>query len=196
MPPRLIPGPDPASDRDTERAMSLENIEIVRHWFERLAAGDPAPQFCDPGIEIRNWADMPTPGPYHGHEGLHEWWTDVNGADVLEWCPAVRARRCPRGRRRAGGHDSAGEGQGAILVHRKRRPGRGHRQGSDAAHGQQRRDREPDRSTVDDPRRHGCVDSSVPQARGGPRSRRAVGVAARSVLSDGLEQLGQSKAGY
>jgi ketosteroid isomerase-like protein len=62
--------------------MSEENVEVVRHWFERLAAGDPAPEFCDHGIEIRNWAEMPTPGPYHGHEGLHEWWTDVNDADV------------------------------------------------------------------------------------------------------------------
>jgi hypothetical protein len=63
--------------------MSQENVEVVRHWFERLAAGDPAPEFCDPGIEIRNWAEMPTPGPYYGHEGLHEWWTDVNDADPL-----------------------------------------------------------------------------------------------------------------
>ena len=43
--------------------MSQENVEVVRRWFERLAAGDPAPEFCDPGIEIRNWADMPPPAP-------------------------------------------------------------------------------------------------------------------------------------
>ena len=63
--------------------MSRENVQVVRQWFKRLAAGDPAPELCDPEIEIRNWTDMPTPGPYHGHEGLHQWWTDVNDADAL-----------------------------------------------------------------------------------------------------------------
>jgi hypothetical protein len=112
--------------------MSQENVEVVRHWFERLAAGNPAPEFCDPGIEIRNWAHMPTPGPYHGHEGLHEWWTDVNDADVLTGIQlfelvdvlAVDDERVvtiqrARGKARYSEIDTAGiEPLGAIACHR------------------------------------------------------------------------------
>ena len=66
-----------------DQAASRENVEIVRRWFERLAAGDPAPEFCDPEVEIRNWPGSPQPGPYHGHKGLQRWWAVVNDADVM-----------------------------------------------------------------------------------------------------------------
>jgi hypothetical protein len=33
--------------------MSQENVEIVRGWFARLSAGNPAPDLCDPRIEWR-----------------------------------------------------------------------------------------------------------------------------------------------
>ncbi len=62
--------------------MSRENVEIVRGWFARLSAGDPAPDLCDPAIEIRNWAESPVPGPYHGHEGVRKWFRGVNDPDI------------------------------------------------------------------------------------------------------------------
>lgn len=37
---------------------------------EALERGDPAPELCDPEIQITNWAESPVTGPYHGHEGL------------------------------------------------------------------------------------------------------------------------------
>lgn len=40
-------------------------------------AGDPGVELCDPEIEVRNWEEMPTPGPYHGHDGVREWFHDV-----------------------------------------------------------------------------------------------------------------------
>jgi ketosteroid isomerase-like protein len=57
-------------------------VAIVRRWFDALAQGDPAPELCDPEIEIRNWAEAPITGPYHGHDGLRQWWADV--ADAFE----------------------------------------------------------------------------------------------------------------
>ena len=62
--------------------MTRENAEIVRAWFGRLNAGDPAPDLCDSAIEIRNWAESPVPGPYHGHDGLREWWGDIHDPDM------------------------------------------------------------------------------------------------------------------
>ena len=63
--------------------MSQENVEIlVRRWFDRLAAGDPAPELCHGEIEIRNWAESPVPGPYTGHSGVQAWWGAVNDPDI------------------------------------------------------------------------------------------------------------------
>ena len=62
--------------------MPQETAEIVRAWFVRLSAGDPAPDLCDCSIEIRNWAESPVPGPYQGHDGLLEWWRDVHDPDM------------------------------------------------------------------------------------------------------------------
>ena len=62
--------------------MSQENVEIVRGWFARLSAGDPAADLCDSGLAIRNWAESPVPGPYHGHDGLRQWWRDVHDPDM------------------------------------------------------------------------------------------------------------------
>ena len=57
-------------------------MEIVRKWFAHLGAGDPAPHLWHPEIEIRNWAESPVPGPYHGHKGLRVWFRDVNDPDA------------------------------------------------------------------------------------------------------------------
>jgi ketosteroid isomerase-like protein len=63
--------------------MSQETVDVVRRWFDRLDAGDPAPDLCSPDIEIRNWSESMTPGPYHGHDGLHRWWREANDPDVV-----------------------------------------------------------------------------------------------------------------
>jgi ketosteroid isomerase-like protein len=60
--------------------VSQENVETVKRWFAALQQGDPAPEMCDPEIEIRNWAESPLPGPYVGHEGVRRWWDDVSDA--------------------------------------------------------------------------------------------------------------------
>src|SRR5688572_24964116 len=57
--------------------MPDEVVEIVRRWFDALASGDPAPELCDPEVEIVNWAESPIPGPYNGHDGVRQWWNDV-----------------------------------------------------------------------------------------------------------------------
>ncbi len=62
--------------------MSERNVEVVRRWFARLSAGDPAPELCDAEIEIRNWAESPVPGPYYGHDGVRKWWREVNDPDM------------------------------------------------------------------------------------------------------------------
>ena len=62
--------------------MSQEPREVVRRWFDRLQAGEPAAELCTADIEIRNWAESMVPGPYRGHEGLRKWWRDVNDPDV------------------------------------------------------------------------------------------------------------------
>ena len=62
--------------------MSQETVKIVRDFFARLFEGDPAPELCDPAIEIRNWPDSPVPGPYYGHDGLRKWFRGVNDPDM------------------------------------------------------------------------------------------------------------------
>jgi ketosteroid isomerase-like protein len=60
--------------------VSADNVETIRGWFDALRRGDPAPEMCDPEIEIRNWAEAPITGPYHGHDGVQRWWDDVSEA--------------------------------------------------------------------------------------------------------------------
>ena len=62
--------------------MSEDAVSIVRRWVAALERGEPAPELCDPEIEIRNWDDAPITGPYYGHEGVHQWWADV--ADAID----------------------------------------------------------------------------------------------------------------
>jgi ketosteroid isomerase-like protein len=57
-------------------------VEVVRRWFAELERGNPAPELCDPEIEIRNWDDAPITGPYFGHDGVRQWWADV--ADAID----------------------------------------------------------------------------------------------------------------
>ena len=79
--------------------MSGDHVEVVRRWFEAFERGDPAPEMCDPDVEITNWAEFPTRGPYHGHEGVRRWWEDIDDAfEELHWelksVEAIDHRRC------------------------------------------------------------------------------------------------------
>jgi ketosteroid isomerase-like protein len=66
--------------------VSGDSVEIVQRWFDALQRGNPAPELCHPEIEIRNWAEFPIPGPYHGHDGLQRWWDDVAEAfEEFQW---------------------------------------------------------------------------------------------------------------
>lgn len=62
--------------------MSTENLELVRRWFDALERGDVPLELCHPEIVIRNWDEAPVRGPYHGHAGLGQWWSDL--ADAFE----------------------------------------------------------------------------------------------------------------
>jgi ketosteroid isomerase-like protein len=74
-----------ASSREPA-GVSDENVEVVRRWFDALQQGDPAPELCDPEIEIRNWTESPITGPYHGHDGVQRWWEQVGDAFAeLQW---------------------------------------------------------------------------------------------------------------
>jgi ketosteroid isomerase-like protein len=64
--------------------VSAENVELVRRWFACFAEGNLGEEFCDPDVEIRNWAESPAPGPYRGLEGLRKWWRDVHDPDIAE----------------------------------------------------------------------------------------------------------------
>jgi ketosteroid isomerase-like protein len=59
-----------------------EEVDVVRRWLDALERGDPAPEMCDPEVEIVNWAESPIPGPYYGHDGVRQWWNDI--ADAFE----------------------------------------------------------------------------------------------------------------
>jgi hypothetical protein len=136
--------------------MSQENVEIVRSIFEAVDRDDWDAAFRDQHPDV----EMTTPpglnaGTYREREEIEGFWQGLITAfeDV-----AVEPEEC----------------------FEKRRPGRGLPQDSGAAQGQQRRDRGPEWTPVDDPRRQGRVHAIFPQARGGPRSRRAFGVGASS----------------
>lgn len=49
---------------------------MVREWFAGLARGELAPELCHPEFVTRNWDEAPIRGPYHGLEGLYQWWDD------------------------------------------------------------------------------------------------------------------------
>jgi ketosteroid isomerase-like protein len=87
--------------------VSEESLEVVRRWFSALEDGNPAPEMCDPEIEITNWAESPVTGPYRGHEGVARWWEDVTDAfQEFRWeltsIEAVDDRRCVTVQRIAG----------------------------------------------------------------------------------------------
>ena len=55
-----------------------ENVEVCRQWWERFnETGEPALELCDESVEMSNPDRFLVRGPYHGHEGIRQWRTDV-----------------------------------------------------------------------------------------------------------------------
>jgi ketosteroid isomerase-like protein len=80
---------------DTGRAMSQENVEVVRRWWEAWDADDLGRGLAlmDDGLVTRRVAPMPDPGTWHGTEGLLDVaaeWVDtfdefaMSGEDFLD----------------------------------------------------------------------------------------------------------------
>ena len=83
---------DLVGTRDTARAMSGKNAEVVRALWADLKQerGEPWPpasrdeldrrlrlDLCDERIELRNPAEFPVAGEFHGHEGVRRWAAQV-----------------------------------------------------------------------------------------------------------------------
>jgi ketosteroid isomerase-like protein len=70
-------------ERDTARAMSQENVEIVRRSFERFLEGRPAWELYAEDFRLVNLRDAPwQPAP--GAKGLQEW-LDFTSEVTEEW---------------------------------------------------------------------------------------------------------------
>ena len=87
--------------------MSQENVEIVRQAFAAYASGGPEglADFWHPEIEWYPFtAQVEGDEAYHGHEGLRQWWANVDAA-FLD-CPLGGSARFGYGRVGAAAHPS------------------------------------------------------------------------------------------
>ena len=57
--------------------MPGQNAELVRVWFERLAAGDLAEDLWHSDLVVENVETLVFEATYRGHEGLRRWWDDL-----------------------------------------------------------------------------------------------------------------------
>jgi uncharacterized protein len=81
---------------DTGLAMSQDNVELVRRAFHAHQRRDDEAVFplCDPGIEIEDYPEMPSPTPYCGLRGVEEFFNDrravfpAQNVEVEEWIDA------------------------------------------------------------------------------------------------------------
>ena len=65
------------NERDTARAMSQENLDVVRKSYAAWREGnvDSLLGVCDPEVELLTSGSFPDLAPvYHGHRGLREFW--------------------------------------------------------------------------------------------------------------------------
>ena len=53
------------------------NLDIVKRWAEAIERGDLAEELWAPELAIVNAEGWPIEATYHGHEGLHRWWSDI-----------------------------------------------------------------------------------------------------------------------
>ena len=75
--------------RDTARAMSQENVEVVRAAFEAWNAGDmdALRELYDPDVIVRMPEGWPEPGPFVGREAVMRQFEQIRetwDADALE----------------------------------------------------------------------------------------------------------------
>jgi ketosteroid isomerase-like protein len=56
------------------------NLEIMRRWAEAIRRGDLAEELWTPDLEVVNAEGWALEATYHGHEGLHRWWSDLADA--------------------------------------------------------------------------------------------------------------------
>jgi ketosteroid isomerase-like protein len=68
----IVTATAPGPARDTARAMSEENVEVVRRGHEAFQQGDLTAmlELVDPEVVCYVAAPLPDPGEYHGPEGL------------------------------------------------------------------------------------------------------------------------------
>jgi ketosteroid isomerase-like protein len=65
-------------NREILRAMSEENVEVMRALFERFnRTGYQPEELWHPDGVLVNFRESPIPGPYEGHEGLRRWREDL-----------------------------------------------------------------------------------------------------------------------
>jgi ketosteroid isomerase-like protein len=59
--------------------MSQENVEIVRRCWAGLEESPPVVhlQFFDEEVELKNPPEFPLRGPFHGHDGVRRWATEI-----------------------------------------------------------------------------------------------------------------------
>lgn len=55
-------------------------MEVLVRWSEAIRRGDLAQELWDPEAEIVNAKGWVLEASYHGHEGLHQWWSDLEEA--------------------------------------------------------------------------------------------------------------------
>jgi ketosteroid isomerase-like protein len=61
--------------------MSQQNVHTACRSWEQVRAEIPY-ELYDEDVRIDNMPEWPIQGPYHGHEGLRQWWADLS--DVFE----------------------------------------------------------------------------------------------------------------
>ena len=80
LPTALLPLRPSPSPGDTGRAMSQENVELVREGFARWNEGDYEffLQSTAPDVELLSRFGSLTGEPYRGHQGVREWLADIH----------------------------------------------------------------------------------------------------------------------
>jgi ketosteroid isomerase-like protein len=60
--------------------MGGRNAEVVVRWSEALRRGELAEELWDPDAEIVNAKGWVVETTYRGHDGLRQWWSDLEEA--------------------------------------------------------------------------------------------------------------------
>lgn len=55
-------------------------MEVLVRWSEAIRHGDLAEELWDPEAEIVNAKGWVVEASYHGHQGLRQWWSDLEDA--------------------------------------------------------------------------------------------------------------------